>query len=138
MEESKIWERRHGGDLISLYPYIVNAKYSLDKRMGKMQEYWQHALAAAERFNRIAGIKTVPEIPVCNMFHVYFNASKDTLEKIFITVTKKSDLAVISYFREINSNCCMTELSFGDSYSLIPQEVLDTAFEELELEFKNL
>jgi threonine aldolase len=87
MEEAKIWKRRHGGDLISLYPYIINAKYCMDKRIGKMGQYWQHALTIAEQLNKIEGIKTIPEVPVCN---------------------------------------------------LIPQELLDEAFAQLDSEFKKL
>lgn len=136
MEEAKIWKRRHGGDLISLYPYIVNAKYCLDKRMGKMKDYWQHALTAAERFNRINDIKTVPEVPVCNMFHIYFDAPKEDVERVFTSVTEKSDLALVSNLREITTCSCMSEVSFGDSFELIPPEVLDRAFHELEIEFK--
>lgn len=30
-EQSKIWKRRHGGDLISLYPYIVSSEYYFDR-----------------------------------------------------------------------------------------------------------
>jgi threonine aldolase len=136
IEESKTWKRRHGGDLISLYPYIVNAKYCLDKRMGKMRDYWQHAVTAAERFNRINGIQTVPETPVCNMFHVYFDAPKEEVERVFTSVTEKSDLALVSNLREITPYRCMSEVSFGDSFELIPKEVLETAFDELEIEFK--
>jgi threonine aldolase len=138
MEEAKVWKRRHGGDLISLYPYIVNAKYSMDNRMGKMKEYWQHSLDTAARFNKIEMVKTQPEVPFCNMFHAYFHAPKDTVERIFIAVTEKTGLAIISNLREINDHSCMSEVSFGDSYSLIPQDVIDKAFQELELDFKSI
>lgn len=136
IEESKIWKRRHGGDLISLYPYIVSAKHCLDKRFGKMKDYWQHALTAAERFNKIKGIKTVPEVPVCNMFHVHFDSSKEEVENIFARVIDKCDLGLISGIRGITANGCVAELSFGDSFELVPKEVLEKAFDELELEFK--
>lgn len=138
VDEAKVWKRRHGGDLISLYPYIISSKYSMDKRMGKMKEYWQYSLDTAAKFNKIPGIKTQPEVPVCNMFHIYFQASKDTVEKILSKVTEKTDVALVSYLNEIDANCCMSELSFGDNYSLIPQKVIDEAISELQAEFKNL
>ncbi len=137
-QEAKIWKRRHGGDLISLYPYIVNAKYCMNKRMGKMREYWQHAVTVADRLNKMEGVETVPEIPVCNMFHVYFDASKEALERVFTSIIEKYDLAITMNPKEINPSCCVTELSFGDSFSLIPQEVLDRAFDQLESEFEKI
>ncbi len=136
MEEAKIWKRRHGGDLISLYPYIVNARYSFNKRAGEMKKYWQNAIAVAERLNMIQGVKTIPEVPVCNMFHVYFDFSKDTLEKILTNIAEAHDLVVTMNIREISANLCMSELYFGDSFSLIPQEVLDGALEQLQIELR--
>jgi threonine aldolase len=138
IEESKIWKRRHGGDLISLYPYIVSAKYNMDKRMSKMKQYWEYASQAAERFNKISGVRTVPEIPVCNMFHLHINQSKETIEKILIKVMETTDVVLIQGIRELSPGNCKTELSFGDSYELIPQEILDKAFKVLEVEFNNL
>lgn len=138
IEQSKIWKRRHGGDLISLYPYIINAKYSMDKRMGNMKEYWQHALAVAERLNKIEGIRTIPEVPVCNMFHAYFDASKETMEGIFTNIIEKYDICLIGNIKAIDGLGCKSEFSFGDSFSLIPQELLECALNHLTLEFKKL
>lgn len=138
IKESKIWKRRHGGDLISLYPYIVSSKYNMDKRMGKMKQYWEHASEAAERFNKIKGIKTVPEVPVCNMFHLHFEQPKDAIEDILIKVMEESDVALIQGIRELSPGNCKTELTFGDSYSLIPKDILNKAFEVLEAEFNKL
>lgn len=138
IEQSKVWKRRHGGDLISLYPYIINAKHSMDKRLGKMGQYWQHAMAVAERLNKIEGIKTVPEVPVCNMFHAYFNVSIDTARSIWTKIIEKYDLAMVANLKELDESSCKSELSFGDSYELVPAELLDKAFNELEEEFNKL
>ena len=135
IEQSKVWKRRHGGDLISLYPYIVSAKYYMDKRMGSMDEYWKHALSAAGYFREITGLRLVPEIPVCNMFHIFFDVPKETAENIFAGIVEKYDLALVTNFKEVSDSCCKSELSFGDSFSLIPHELLDNAFNELRLAF---
>lgn len=138
IEQSKVWKRRHGGDLISLYPYIVNAKYSMDKRLGKMEQYLQHAVTVAERFNKMNGVKTIPEVPVCNMFHAYFNMPKETAESILANITEKYSLTLVTNLREIGASNLKSELSFGDSFELIPKEVLDAALNELEQEFKKI
>lgn len=137
-KESKVWKRRHGGDLISLYPYIVNARYCMNKRMEKMEQYWQHALTVAERLNGINGVKTIPETPVCNMFHVYFDLPKQRLEEILVHIVEKHGLALIGNLVEINNQCCKSELYFGDNFNLIPRELLEKAFDQLEQEIKNI
>lgn len=138
IEQSKVWKRRHGGDLISLYPYIINAKDCMNKRMGSMKKYWQHALAVAERLNKIEGVKTIPEVPVCNMFHVYFDASKETIESIFANIALKHNIVLAANIRNIDDLSCLSELSFGDNFSLIPQELLNEAFCQFDSEFKKL
>jgi threonine aldolase len=137
IEQSKVWKRRHGGDLISLYPYIINAKDCMSKRMSSMKKYWQHALTVAEGLNKIKGVKTIPEVPVCNMFHVYFDASKETIESIFTNIVLKHDIVLAANIRSIDDLSCLSELSFGDSFSLIPQELLNEAFNQFDLELKN-
>ena len=138
MEQAKVWKRRHGGDLISLYPYIISAKHHMDKRVGKMKEYWQEAKFVAERFNQIEGIKTIPEIPVCNMFHAHFNASKETVESILTDIVKKYDVCLIGNVRFLDESSCMAEFSFGDNFGRIPKDVIEEVFSQLKLEFEKL
>jgi threonine aldolase len=138
IEKSKVWKRRHGGDLISLYPYFLNAKYCMEKRMGNMKKYWQHALAVAELLNKIEGVKTIPRVPVCNMFHAYFDAPKEIVESIFTNIIEKYNLALATNLKEIDSSSCKSELSFGDSIGLIPQTVLSEAFSQFDSAFRKM
>jgi threonine aldolase len=135
IEQAKIWKRRHGGDLISLYPYIINAKYCMNKRMGNMRKYWQHALTISKLLNEIEGICTIPRVPVCNMFHAYFNAPKDVVENIFINIIKEFDISFVNSLKSIDDYNCKAELSFGDSMDYIPQIALSKAFSQFSLEF---
>ena len=50
-DTSKVWKRRYGGDLISLYPYILSADYYYELRKDKMAEYRNEAVRLAARFN---------------------------------------------------------------------------------------
>ena len=138
IEESKSWKRRHGGDLISLYPYIVNAKFSMSKRIGSMGAYWQHALTVAERLNKTSGIRTIPEVPVCNMFHVYFDASRETMESIFTGIIEKYNLCLIGNIKAIDDSSSKAEFSFGDNFSSIPQGLLEDALNHLDMELRKL
>ncbi len=68
-EQSKIWKRRHGGDLISLYPYIVSSEYYFDRadrQHGTVLRGSQGACGSVQRLRRrvypagSAGIEHVP------------------------------------------------------------------------------
>ena len=130
-EKSKVWKRRHGGDLISLYPYILSADYYFNQRIGKMRQYHEEAKELAGLFNLCHAVSTIPEQPVSNMFHVHFNVPKDKLESILIEVYRTTGIGFTSYLREINETACYYECSIGDLYTLIPNEELKQAFQLL-------
>lgn len=134
IDQSKIWKRRHGGDLISLYPYIISAKYYMNKRIGNMRKYWQEASVIALRLNEIKGVRTTPIIPVCNMFHAYFDAPKEKVESILTKIIEKYNLALATNLKAMDDLSCKSELYFGDSIELIPQELLFEALNQLESE----
>ncbi|MGC6768539.1 threonine aldolase family protein [Enterococcus sp. LJL51] len=131
IEESKIWKRRHGGDLISLYPYIVTADYYYEQRIGSMPDYVQAAKKVAELFNQCSNTKTVPKIPVANMFHVHFSKTIADMEQVFAEVQEKSDVGFTLMLWEEAEGVSAFELSIGESFLTIPEENLKIAFDTL-------
>jgi len=128
--QAKVWKRRHGGDLISLYPYVVAAKHHMAKHIDEMGRYWRYAQQVAGHFNEIPGVHTVPEAPVCNMFHVHFDYSVDKIQDALTQVIKETGVSIAAGIRGTDTGC-MAEISFGDSFGLIPESVIIAAFEVL-------
>ncbi|RLQ93782.1 threonine aldolase family protein [Falsibacillus albus] len=137
VKESKVWKRRHGGDLISLYPYIISADHYFEKRIGRMQEYFEQAKEAAAAFNDCQGVFTIPEMPVSNMFHVYFQEPKEKVESLMAEIAEETGVAMTGYVKEINETQCSYELSIGDQYGRVPKENLEKAFYLLDEKMKN-
>ncbi|MCF6139198.1 threonine aldolase family protein [Pseudalkalibacillus berkeleyi] len=131
-EQSKIWKRRHGGDLISLYPYIISADYYFDQRESKMEAYYEEAKELADKFNQCSLISTVPEVPVSNMFHVHLQVAKDRAEQILAEVMEETGLGLASYVRPTSETSCTYEVSIGDRYATIPKELLTSTFDMLD------
>ncbi|MNN56968.1 hypothetical protein D3C81_1719290 [compost metagenome] len=136
--ESKIWKRRHGGDLISLYPYIISSDYYFNLRVGKMEEYYEGAKKLAEKFNHCYSVETRPMIPVSNMFHVMFKAPKEKVEKALIQLNKETDVGIAGHLREYTDTTCYCEISIGDHYAMIPDEVMERAFTLLDDKMKEI
>ncbi|MCA1038383.1 low specificity L-threonine aldolase [Bacillus infantis] len=127
-EKSKIWKRRHGGDLISLYPYILSADFYFDRRSEKMADYYEEAKELAEMFNSSKGVSTLPTIPVSNMFHVYFQHQKEEIEPILTEVQEETGVGFTGNLRDKEGHSCYFELSIGDIYREVPKEQLEKAF----------
>jgi threonine aldolase len=130
-EKSKVWKRRHGGDLISLYPYIVSSDYYFDKRIGKMEQYYEEAKRLARLYNKCNGIETRPLEPVSNMFHVHFHYPKEKVEQMLIETHNETGVGLTGYVVEIDPNTCYYEIGIGDLYEQVPKSELENAFDVL-------
>jgi threonine aldolase len=127
-EASKIWKRRHGGDLFSLYPYIVPARYYYRERVGRMERYYREACELAARFNGCRHITTLPVVPVSNLFHVHFALSSEAVAPALIEVAEQIGLVLTWRLKALAEIGCSFELNVGDLYATIPAAVLDEAF----------
>lgn len=132
-EESKIWKRRHGGDLVSLYPYIIPAQYYYRQRAGKMAQYYEEAKELAALFNTCHKVSTLPEEPVSNMFHVHFAVSKEQLEPILIKVYEQTGVGLAARLKETGADSCSYELNIGDLYGVISKTRLKETFGLLDM-----
>lgn len=131
-QESKVWKRRHGGDLISLYPYIVSADYYFERRVPKMGQYYRGAQELAGLFNQCDGVATRPAEPVSNMFHVHIDLPKETVEPLLVDIYAATGIGISSYLRDNDSGGCYFELSLGDAYGRLPKEQLKLALRLLD------
>ena len=137
-EESKVWKRRHGGDLISLYPYILSANYYFDQRIGKMKQYYEEAKELAALYNSCHRVSTLPLEPVSNMFHVHFAGSKEIMEDLLIQIFKETEIGLTSYIREVSKETSYFEVSLGDLYPDVPKGKLKRIFELLDEKMKEI
>jgi threonine aldolase len=138
IEESKVWKRRHGGDLISLYPYVLSANYYFDQRLAKMDQYFEEAKELAEYFNQCFAISTIPHQPVSNMFHVHFDAPKDKLEPILVEIYEETGIGITSSLRDTVEGTSFFELSIGDCFENIPKDRLEQLFQLLDERMKQM
>lgn len=130
--ESKVWKRRHGGDLISLYPYILSADYYFKQRLHKMEQYYEQAKELAGLYNQCHNVATKPLEPVSNMFHVHFDMPKEKLERILMTIYKETGIGLTSNIRESGDKTCYYEVSLGDRYADIPKAEIRQVFQLLD------
>lgn len=127
-KQSKVWKRRHGGDLISLYPYIVAADYYMDQRLPRMEQYYREAVELAGYYRTCGTLRVRPEVPVSNMFHVHSDLEKPQLESAFIRVAEETGVGLCSTVRDHKAGGIYFEVSIGDRYADAPKAKLEEAF----------
>ena len=129
-QEARIWKRRYGGDLISLYPYILSADHYYEQRKDDMAEYHAAAKELASSLNAISGISTRPLEPVSNMFHLYFKAEKAVVEEKLIEIQSNGKVGIAGYLVEKDSGCA-TEVNIGDRFLALTPDERETVYRQL-------
>lgn len=133
-QTARIWKRRYGGDLISLYPYIVSADYYYELRKDRMGQYYEQAKQLAEQFNALPGVHTTPEVPVSNMFHLHFDGQAADISPKLEQVQEETGLGFVGYLVD-KDGYCSTEISVGDAYGELDQQTRDAGFARLRQAF---
>lgn len=77
--QSKIWQRRHGGNLINQFTSLISAKHGLETRLPQMESWVLRAQQIAALMNEVPGVKTQPSVPHCNIFRVFLKGDSKTL-----------------------------------------------------------
>lgn len=77
--EARIWLRRHGGNLIHLYPYVISAREHLRERLPRFPLYHERAKAIAVALERVEGVALKPNPPQAHMAHVYLRGEPEAL-----------------------------------------------------------
>lgn len=124
IQPARIWLRRHGGNLIYLYPYILSAKLGLSRRLGRMQAYHDKALELAQILSEFPQVSITPNPPHTNMMHAYLRGSQERLNEAALSVAAKTQTLLFSganpspvpglYKVELSVGDATLELSAGE------------------------
>lgn len=121
---ARVWLRRHGGNLVSMYPFALSARAGL-ARLGKMAEYHQRARRVAELMRSLEGVRLRADPPHANMFHVYFPVEGERLLDASLELAERDDVALVTRTRPCDvPGYTAVEVSIGDA---------SAAFEDAEL-----
>lgn len=88
--EARVWQRRHGGRLVRMYPFVLAARRGLEQRLPHMGEYHRHALGIAAALSSLPGVEVTPNPPHTHMMHVYLSGDKERLEHAALEVARRT------------------------------------------------
>ena len=88
--EARTWQRRHGGNLIHLYPFVLSAQKGLRERLGRMEAYHAKAKEVAALLTPFDEIEIVPNPPHTNMMHLFIRGEREKLEAAALDVARET------------------------------------------------
>ena len=77
---SRPWRNRFGGDMPTIFPYVLTALDGMHRHLPRMAAYFAHATAIATAVNARPGLRTLPGAPHGNSFRIIFDAPVEVLE----------------------------------------------------------
>jgi len=130
--EARVWQRRQGGNLVSLYPYVLAARAGMATRLGRMGAYRDKAVAIAARLGRLPGVEVIPDPPHTNMMHVAIRGTAARLEQAALEVAAETGVWVfgMTVATELPSTRRI-ELTISEGAMEIETEEIGRLFEAL-------
>lgn len=116
IEEARIWQRRYGGNLYRLFPYVISAREALHRRLPKMSAYHEKAVELAKALSVVEGLNIEPQTPQTNMMHITFERSASEIETAFLQIA--ADEKIAGFFRaqpHVEPDKCKVEFTVGDA-----------------------
>ena len=130
--ESRIWQRRHGGNLVRMYPFVLSAKKGIVERLGRMHDYHQKALEIAAVLKSFPQIDVVPNPPHTNMMHVYIRGNRERLEAAALGIARETQTWLFyPLMPSPIANCWKFEWTVGDATLELTQPEIAELFKTL-------
>ena len=94
--EARVWQKRHGGTLFHLYPYVLSAQRGLDERLPRVPAYCARARELAAALTNLPGVQSVPNPPQTNMFQLYLRAPHERLMPVAVEIAHETGVWLLS------------------------------------------
>ncbi len=130
--QARLWQRRFGGELPQLSPYLAAAAMRFDERLAQMDDYYRRALSLAQALSQLPGLRINPGVPQVNMMHLHFDADAEAVAAARDTIAEEQGCWVVGGCRNSRvPGWCYTELVVGDTLLALDNDTVVRYFETL-------
>lgn len=119
---AKVWQRRVGGTLYALYPYVIAAREGLTKHLSALPERRQQARWLAAQLNQLPGFSTWPAVPHTNMFRLRIRCQPDAFLERGERWMQQHQVALIPPPYRTDADALHCEITVGDAFDLLNEQ----------------
>jgi len=116
LEATRVWKTRLGGNLFTVFPYVLAALEGLHYHLPKMEGYVTRAREVSAALAQIPGIKMVPDPPQTNAFQIYLPAGRKALQTAAEKLAETEHIWLFNAFEETRFPAVsMAEITIGEA-----------------------
>lgn len=125
IDESRIWQRRYGGNLYDQSPMVAAARQGITQRLPQLSDWVERATLIAETFQQCNGVRVNPDPPQVNFFQLFLPGDATSLTKKHHALAKETGTFLFSNLRPAGvPGYAMTEIHcFENSLSFDIQKL---------------
>lgn len=125
--EARLWQKRHGGSLVQIAPYVLSARLNLRARLPRFPAYRERAVEIAAVLAAIPGVRIKPDPPQAHMMHVYLEGDADRLLAAAYALARDERVLLLRSLRPTDvPGVSFFELSVGDAaFALTDADIRD-------------
>ncbi|HZY41908.1 MAG TPA: beta-eliminating lyase-related protein, partial [Anaerolineae bacterium] len=97
IDEARLWQKRHGGTLVQMYPFVLSAKHGLETRLDRMEQYHAKAIEIGDILKSFPQIEIMPNPPQTNMLHIFIRGDRDRLEEAAAQIAREQKIWLFRY-----------------------------------------
>jgi threonine aldolase len=120
IDQARIWQRRAGGNLHTLAPYVLSARAGLDQHLPQMPQRHQQAKWLAKQLNALPAVQTWPEIPDTSMFRLRLRCKPERFFRLACRWMDQHQIGLVPPPYAVSEHEICSEISIGDSISALP------------------
>ena len=115
IKQARIWIRRAGGNLYSLFPYVLAAKAGMERNLAHLPDAVGDARWLASKLNTFTSVHTRPQHPPTNLFHLYAKETPEALVARACAWSERNGAMLVPIPRAVIDGHSVMEFSIGQA-----------------------
>ncbi len=122
IDSARTWITRAGGNLYSLFPYVLAARAGMERNLAAMPAAVESAAWLAACLDRIGGLEIVPRQPRTNLFHLRLPGNPVELLEYACDWSEQNEVFIMPAPRPREDGRNTLEFSMGRAVQAQPRE----------------
>lgn len=120
------WITRLGGNVFTVFPYVLSAQEGLDRHLPRMAEYAARARSLAAALSELPGVRVAPDPPQTNGFLLYVPGEEAALREAHLELARETGVWLLRFAAAEVPGYAQAEVHLGSAVDdLTDAEVVD-------------